>query len=120
MAAAAAWLAACAEAPVEPANRAPVPLGIPDMTVAVGQTATVDLSAYFNDPDGDTLAYAAETSDAGVAGATVSGDTLTVSGAAHGTATVTISATDPEGLAAEQAHRGEHRQARAHHGRGHP
>ena len=48
-------------------------------------------------------AYAAETSDAGVAGATVSGDTLTVSGAAHGTATVTVIATDPEGLAAEQA-----------------
>ena len=102
MAAAAAWLAACAEAPVEPANRAPAPLGIPDMTVAVGHTATVDLSAHFNDPDGDTLLYTAVTSDAGVATASVSGSTLTVGGVAKGKATVTVTAHDPGGLSARQ------------------
>ena len=100
--AAAAWFAACAEAPIEPVNRAPVALRVPDMTIAVGQTATVDLSAYFNDPDGDTLLYTAVTSDAGVATANVSGSTLTVAGVAKGTATVTVTAHDPDGLSARQ------------------
>lgn len=97
----AAWLAACADDPVEP-NRPPVPLGIPDMTVAVGHTAAVDLTKHFDDPDGDTLLYTAATSDAGVATAGVSGSTLTVVGAAKGEATVTVTAHDPEGLSARQ------------------
>ena len=100
--AAAAWFAACGEAPVEFENRPPVPLGIADMTVAVGHTATVNLSLYFNDPDGDTLLYTAVTSDAGVAAASVAGSTLTVAGVAKGTATVTVTAHDPEGLSARQ------------------
>ena len=97
-----AWLAACAKDPVEPPNRAPVPLGIPDMTVAVGRMATVDLPAHFDDPDGDTLLYTAATTDPGVATASVSGSTLTVAGVAKGTATVTVTAHDPDGLSAQQ------------------
>lgn len=99
---AAVWFAACGEAPVEPPNRPPLPRDIPDMTVAVGKTATVDLSLYFDDPDGDTLLYTAATSDAGVATASVSRSTLTVAGVAKGTATVTVTAHDPEGLSAQQ------------------
>lgn len=94
-------LAAC-EAPSEPANRAPVPLGIPDTTVAVGGKATLNLTAHFDDPDGDTLLYTALTSDAGVATAHVLGGTLTVGGVVKGAATVTAAAHDPEGLSAKQ------------------
>ncbi len=97
----AASLAACADDPVEP-NRPPVPLGIPEVTVAAGHTATLDLSKHFDDPDGDTLLYTAATSDAGVATAAVSGSTLTVGGVANGEATVTVTAHDPEGLSAGQ------------------
>ena len=105
---AAACAAACADAPVEPPpepeNRAPVVAGaIPALTVGVGETATVDLSAHFNDPDGDALSYTAETSDADVAIAAVSGSTATVSGVAKGTATVTVTALDPDGLSAQQS-----------------
>lgn len=46
------------------ANRAPEPLGwIPDQTVHVGETATLDVSARFADPDGDALTYGASSSD---------------------------------------------------------
>lgn len=98
---AAVWLAACADDPVEP-NRPPVPLGIPEMSVAAGHTATVDLSKHFDDPDGDTLLYTTATSDAGVATAGVSGSILTAGGVAKGRATVTVTAHDPEGLSARQ------------------
>ena len=101
---AAVWAAACGEAPVEFENRAPAVAGaIPALEVAVGETATVDLSAYFNDPDGDALSYTAETSDADVAIAAVSGSTATVSGVAKGTATVTVTAFDPYDLSAVQS-----------------
>ncbi|MDE2773493.1 MAG: hypothetical protein OXI46_07285 [Gemmatimonadota bacterium] len=37
-----------------PANRAPEPAGaIPDLTVHMGETATIDAWARFTDPDGD-------------------------------------------------------------------
>ena len=84
-----AWLVSCGDSAVGPAppppNRAPVPAGsIPAQTVAVGETAAVDVSAYFTDPDGDALSYTAETSDAGVAEVSVSGSTVTVSAVGRG------------------------------------
>ena len=102
-----AWLVSCGDSAVGPAppppNRAPVPAGsIPAQTVAVGETAAVDVSAYFTDPDGDALSYTAETSDAGVAEVSVSGSTVTVSAVGRGSATVTVTATDPGGLTATQ------------------
>ena len=102
-----AWLVSCGDSAVGPAppppNRAPVPAGsIPAQTVAVGETAAVDVSAYFSDPDGDALSYTAETSDAGVAEVSVSGSTVTVSAVGRGSATVTVTATDPGGLTATQ------------------
>ena len=84
-------------------NRPPEPAGtIPDQTAAVGETVTVDLSTYFDDPDGDPLAYAAASSDSGVARASVAGSIVTITAVAKGTTSVTVTATDPEGLAATQ------------------
>ena len=75
---------------------------IPAQTVPIGETATVDLSGYFTDPDGDALTYAAETSDAAVASVSVSGAAVSVTAIAQGTATITVTASDPEGLSARQ------------------
>ncbi|MDE2874324.1 MAG: Ig-like domain-containing protein [Gemmatimonadota bacterium] len=84
-------------------NRPPGPIGtIPEQTPYLGDTVTVDLSPYFDDPDGDPLAYAAASSSAGVATVTVSGSTVTVAAVAKGTTTVTVTASDPEGLEAMQ------------------
>ena len=87
-------------------NRAPVAVGtIPDQTVNVGGTssiATVDVSGYFSDPDGDTLTYTATSSDTTLATVSVSGATVTITGVAAGTATITVTATDPGGLSAIQ------------------
>ena len=84
-------------------NRAPVADGaIGGRTIAVGETAALDLSGHFRDPDGDGLVYAAESSATEVAGVAVSGDALTVTAVAKGTATVSVTATDTEGLTATQ------------------
>ena len=60
------------------------------------------MSSYFRGPDGDVLGYAAVTSNPAVATVSVSGSTLTIMEVAPGTATVTIVASDPGGLSAEQ------------------
>ena len=87
-------------------NRAPVAVGdVEDMEVGVDGTAEVDLSDYFEDPDGDALAYSATSSSPAVASVSVSGSVVTVTGVAKGTATVTVTATDTEGLSAEQTFR---------------
>ena len=91
------------EPPPEPPNRPPAATGaIPAQSVAVGQTAILDASNYFNDPDGDPLIFTAATSDAAVATARVSGSTVTLSGVGKGMATITVTATDPDGLSARQ------------------
>ena len=89
--------------PAPPPNRAPVPAGsIPAQTVAVGETAVVDVSAYFTDPDGEALSYRATSDASSVAGVSVSGSNVTVTGEAPGAATITVTATDPGGLSATQ------------------
>ena len=85
-------------------NRAPVAVGVaPADTVAVGETSTLDPATYFRDPDGDSLVYAATASDTTVVGVSVSPGAVTVTAIAKGEATVSITATDTEGLAARQA-----------------
>ena len=87
-------------------NRAPVPEGtVPDQTVHVGETATVNLTPYFDDPDGDALTYTASSSNSGVAGVSVSGSNVTITAAAKGAVTVTVTARDSEGLSATQTFR---------------
>ena len=84
-------------------NRAPVAAGtIEDREVYVGDTVALDVAGYFTDPDGDTLTYAAVSADSIRASVSMSGSTVTVRGLAVGDATVTVTARDPEGLAAEQ------------------
>ena len=96
--------ATCGDDPVEAPNRAPVASGtIPGATVAVGDSVVLDLTPYFSDPDGDTLVFRAVSSDVSVATASVSGSMVTTRGVAKGTATVTVTATDPEGLSASQS-----------------
>ena len=84
-------------------NRAPEAVGaIPERTLSVGETGTVDVSSYFRDPDGDTLSYTAASSNAGVAEASVSGSSVVIAALARGVVTVTVTARDPRGLAAQQ------------------
>ena len=75
---------------------------IPDVEAFVGDEESFDASGHFSDPDGDVLAYAVATSAGGVARVSVSGGVVRVEAAGQGTATVTVMATDPGGLAATQ------------------
>ena len=88
---------------VEGPNLAPEAVdSIPAQTLATGDSANVDVAAFFTDPNNDDLTYAAETSDAGVAMTSVSGSVVTISAVGAGTATVTVTASDPDGLSADQ------------------
>ncbi len=82
-------------------NRAPVAQGsIPPQTVTAGQSAAVNVASNFSDPDGDPLTYEAVTSDAGVAGVSVAGATITIAAVAAGNATITVTVRDPGGFTA--------------------
>ena len=88
---------------VETPNRAPVPAGsIPAQSVTAGQTVRLDVASYFSDPDGNALVYDAATSAPGVASVSMSGSSLAIVGVSAGTATVNVTATDPDGLSAAQ------------------
>ena len=78
-------------------NRSPISVGtIPNQTVRVGETAaTVDLSNYFSDPDGNPLTYSATSYSTSRATVSVSGSTLTITAVAAGSATISVTATDP-------------------------
>ena len=86
---AALWIAACDKDGItEPdaPNRTPVTSGaIPAQTLEADGTVTLDLSSWFNDPDGDRLTYSAQSSDPGIATVSVSGNTLTIQAAAQKT-----------------------------------
>lgn len=74
---------------------------IPQQSVAVGETGTV--AACFTDPNEDALSLAATSSDPRVATVSLSGSTITIEGVSPGNASVTVTATDPGGLEAEQS-----------------
>ena len=101
LAAVAFWVVGCGETAVEP--QPPVAVGsMPDLTVYVDGTESVDVARYFSDPDGDVLTYSSTTSDAGVTTTTVSESAVMVTGVSRGTADVTVTATDSGGLLATQ------------------
>ncbi|MDE2974061.1 MAG: Ig-like domain-containing protein, partial [Gemmatimonadota bacterium] len=85
-------------------NQPPEPVGaIPDRTVAAGDEVSINVEPYFTDPDGDDLEYSAASSSEAVATVDLAGEgRLDVQGRARGEATVTVTATDPGGLAAAQ------------------
>ena len=113
LALAAAWAIACSEAGTGPEpgpppppptpNRPPAAVGaIPGQEVAVGDSLHVAVSSYFTDPDGDPLTYGARSSNPGVATAAAAMDLVTLAAVARGAATITVTATDPDGLEASQ------------------
>ena len=84
-------------------NQAPVAVdAVPAQSIFVGDTASVDVSAYFNDPDGDALSYSVANSDATVVSASVAGSVVSLTAITQGISTVTVTASDPDGLSAEQ------------------
>ena len=89
--------------PPPPPNVAPeVSSVLADAMLAVGETLRVDLGAAFRDANGDLLAYSAMSSDAALASASTVGTDLVLVGLAAGVATVTVTATDPQGLRVAQ------------------
>ena len=86
-----------------PPNEAPESLGtLPPLRLDVGESARVDLTHRFSDPNDDHLFYTVQTADAATARATVAGRVVTVTGNWHGETTVTATATDRGGLSATQ------------------
>ena len=87
------------------ANRAPVPdRPIPWLRMqAGGESGSVDAASYFRDPDGDALTYTAVSDRPDVASAEASGGRVTVVPLAAGSAEVTVTATDPDGLSAQSS-----------------
>ena len=83
-------------------NQAPtVEDGLDDQTFALGAAAvTLDLADTFDDPDNNTLTYSALSSNIDRASVSRTGSMLTLTPGAPGTATVTVRATDPDGLSA--------------------
>ena len=87
---------------VQPPNQAPTAVGaIAGQDVMLDTTTKVDVAGYFSDPDGDALTYTAVASDTDVA-VSVNGSMVSITGRAVGNSTVTVTATDPDGLFATQ------------------
>lgn len=90
------------------ANRPPSVAGAPDsvaLSVGGGPISLLP-AAYFSDPDGDTLTFAARLSDSSLVAVDVVVDSVghtivIINGTGVGSGTLTLAATDPEGLAAE-------------------
>lgn len=89
-------------APTAPTNRAPVAVGqIPDQRLNAGESTTLDVAQYFNDPDGDTLTYGA-TSSNGAATVKVETSIVRITGNRRGLTEITVSARDVHGASAGQ------------------
>ena len=88
-------------------NRAPVALGsIRDRTIDLDRNhVRVSFAGRFADPDGDDLRFRANSSDEDVVRPVVEGDDVILVPQDVGRATVTITATDPDGLTAVQRFR---------------
>ena len=99
-----AWLAGLDEFSGATCNGPPEAVGtIPAQALAeAGPAVRVPMGPWFSDPDGDELIYAAASSHAAAVAVTVSGDGVWLAPGAAGTATVTVTASDPDGLSASQ------------------
>ena len=74
---------------------------LPQQNVHVGESASV--VACFNDPNSDVLTYVAVSSNPGVAAASAAGNMVAITGVAPGNTSVTVTATDPDGMKGQQA-----------------
>ena len=85
-------------------NGRPVAVGtIPAQALTeAGPAIGVPMAAWFSDPDDDELTYAAVSSHPGAVAAVVSGDTVWLVPLTAAAATVTVTASDPDGLSATQ------------------
>ena len=82
-------------------NQPPVAVDeVEPIVLEVEITRAVDVAHYFSDPDGDTLMFSAFSQNTAVVTATISGSTVTIKAVRAGSATVSVSATDPGGLSA--------------------
>ncbi len=83
-------------------NRAPVPeRALPLLRLRAGSAgASVDVSSYFRDPDGDSLTYAVAVDRPGVVSVGTSGSSVTAEPVGPGQAAVVVTATDRSGLGA--------------------
>ena len=99
-----AWLAGIDDFSGATCNGSPEAVGtIPAQALAEwGPAVGVSMEAWFSDPDDDELTYAAASSDTGVVTVVVSGDIVWLAPRTAGTATVTVTASDPDGLRAVQ------------------
>ena len=97
-----AWLAGIDDFSGAACNGPPEAVGtIPAQALTeAGPAVGVSMEAWFSDPDGDELTYAAASSHAGAVTAVVSGDTVWLVPGTAGAATVTVTASDPDGLSA--------------------
>ena len=88
---------------VERANRRPkATKRIPEQSVSVGDTVTVDLDSYFTDPDGDPLHYEVEVFFDKKAVVQMSGSAMAIIGLVEGSTSITITASDPDGENVQQ------------------
>ena len=87
-----------------PVNRAPESTNIiSPQTLRIGDAYTqINLSDKFTDPDNDILTYTTDTNNQGVLTVQKAGTEITLLPWSTGITTVTITATDPDGLAATQ------------------
>ena len=84
-------------------NQAPVAQDtVPAQTLFMGDTVSVNLAAYFSDPDGDALSYSVATSDANAVSASISGSLISMRALTRGASTLTVTARDPGQLSAQQ------------------
>lgn len=79
-----------------PPNARPHVAAIADQAIAVGETATIEVTVSDGNA-GDTHTVRATSSDPGVATVSLLGTSLTITAVAEGTATITVTATDNSG-----------------------
>ena len=89
-----------------PPNEPPVAVGeFEDLELDPGEGADIFLSRRFRDPEGGNLSFSAESLNPDVASVAVSNGRLRVEAHSVGLATVAVTATDPNGLSAQQTFR---------------
>ena len=99
-----AWLETIADFRGDTCNRSPESVDTipPQALTESGPAVGVSMDGYFTDSDDDPLTYTAASGQAGTVTALASGDTVWLVPGAAGSATVTVTATDPGGLSATQ------------------